>query len=152
MDEKPDAPIEEPTTEPYPLYEEKRLVIHDCDIIGSEGRQEMALSSAERSRLYRERHPERWKENLRKYMRKIRNEKRGVTEEWYHKTLEEQGGGCAVCGAPPIGKRRLAIDHDHRSGKTRGLLCTRCNLAAGYLGDNPDRAKLFEEYLRKWQK
>ena len=39
-----------------------------------------------------------------------------------------QAGACAMCAAAP---RRLLVDHDHRSGLVRGLLCTSCNTAEG---------------------
>lgn len=48
--------------------------------------------------------------------------------EQYEAMLAAQGGGCAICGAGPK-TRRLHIDHDHMSGKVRGLLCHRCNRA-----------------------
>ena len=44
----------------------------------------------------------------------------------YEALLELQGGGCAICGAPPK-TRRLHIDHDHKTMTLRGLLCHRCN-------------------------
>ena len=50
----------------------------------------------------------------------------GVTVEQYDAMLDAQGGGCAICGNPPK-TRRLDVDHDHRTGKVRGLLCHRCN-------------------------
>lgn len=50
----------------------------------------------------------------------------GVTDEEYAAMLERQGGGCAICGARPK-TRRLHVDHDHATGKVRGLLCHRCN-------------------------
>lgn len=46
----------------------------------------------------------------------------------YAARLEAQGGGCALCGAKPK-NRRLDVDHDHRTGEVRGLLCHRCNRA-----------------------
>jgi hypothetical protein len=46
--------------------------------------------------------------------------------ELYDRLLGEQGGVCAICGNPPK-TRRLHIDHDHKTGKVRGLLCHRCN-------------------------
>jgi hypothetical protein len=52
----------------------------------------------------------------------------GVTDADYDRMLNEQGGGCAICGNPPK-SRRLHVDHDHKTGKVRGLLCFRCNRA-----------------------
>lgn len=52
----------------------------------------------------------------------------GVTDEAYAELLARQGGGCAICGKPPKdGGRRLDVDHDHRTGEVRGLLCWTCN-------------------------
>lgn len=50
----------------------------------------------------------------------------GVTTEEYDAILTHQGGVCAICGTAPR-KKRLAVDHDHKTGKIRGLLCTQCN-------------------------
>lgn len=52
----------------------------------------------------------------------------GVSDEDYARMLAGQGGGCAICGAPPK-TRRLHVDHDHKTGAVRGLLCFRCNRA-----------------------
>lgn len=55
----------------------------------------------------------------------------GVTPEWYQSKLEEQGGGCALCGgkADSHGGVHFCIDHDHKTKTTRGLLCHRCNVS-----------------------
>jgi len=80
----------------------------------------------------------------------------GVSAEQYEEALSKQNGRCAVCGAghfalSPLGyRRRLAIDHDHATGQMRGLLCHKCNMAVGYMDDNPDRADLIAAYLRRW--
>lgn len=52
----------------------------------------------------------------------------GVSDSEYARLLEEQGGHCALCPAVPK-TRRLNVDHDHESGRVRGLLCHRCNRA-----------------------
>lgn len=48
--------------------------------------------------------------------------------ETHARLMREQGGVCAICGNPPK-KRPLHIDHNHRTGRVRGLLCYRCNRA-----------------------
>lgn len=51
----------------------------------------------------------------------------GITQQDYNTMLVAQSGACAICAkACPTGKR-LAVDHDHLSGKVRGLLCASCN-------------------------
>lgn len=61
----------------------------------------------------------------------------GVTRDQVAAQLTKQKGVCALCGREPSGsKRRLCIDHDHETGRFRGLLCVPCNAALGTLGDN----------------
>lgn len=50
----------------------------------------------------------------------------GITGDDYEALLKRQGGKCAICRARPKSKR-LAVDHDHKTGAVRGLLCSRCN-------------------------
>lgn len=50
----------------------------------------------------------------------------GITIEDYDNMLKAQGGVCIMCKRPPKSKR-LAIDHDHKTGRVRGLLCFICN-------------------------
>lgn len=50
----------------------------------------------------------------------------GLTAADYDALLRLQGGRCAICRAKPKSKR-LAVDHDHKTGAVRGLLCSRCN-------------------------
>jgi hypothetical protein len=55
--------------------------------------------------------------------------------------FEQQDGKCAICGKTHGHvtvngvKTKLAVDHDHATGKIRGLLCSRCNRGIGYLGE-----------------
>lgn len=54
--------------------------------------------------------------------------KYGITEDQYDAVYRKQSGCCAVCKRPSgTFKHRLAIDHDHKSGEIRGLLCIHCN-------------------------
>lgn len=73
----------------------------------------------------------------------------------YERLLVEQGGACAICRQPETRRHkngtlhRLCIDHDHKTGAIRGLLCTRCNIAVGSFKDNPEHMERAIEYLRK---
>jgi hypothetical protein len=53
---------------------------------------------------------------------------------------------CEICGS----KNKLGIDHDHKTGKIRGVLCTNCNTAIGLAKDSPDRLRLIIQYLERW--
>jgi hypothetical protein len=76
--------------------------------------------------------------------------------EYYRKTLSAlrwevmkiaQNGLCAICKiVPPRG--RLCVDHNHVTGKIRGLLCDGCNMAIGNFREDPVRMKRAIEYLR----
>ncbi len=70
--------------------------------------------------------PKMTKEDIRrdKYYRK----KYSVTLEWYNTQLEKQNNSCAICKRhESTFKRRLSLDHDHKTGEARGLLCFFCN-------------------------
>lgn len=71
-----------------------------------------------------------------------------LTPEDYEALLTTQDGLCAVCLRPP-GKMRLAVDHDHRSGLVRGLLCPTCNYAIGFWKDDVDRLDRAVQYLMR---
>ena len=64
--------------------------------------------------------------------------KYGITIEDYDRMLEDQGGRCAICRTndPGGSGSRFAVDHDHKTGKVRGLLCTNCNTGIGLLQDD----------------
>jgi hypothetical protein len=51
----------------------------------------------------------------------------GMQPGEYAKLMALQGGKCAICSGGSTAKRRLALDHDHVTGKPRGLLCRSCN-------------------------
>jgi hypothetical protein len=51
--------------------------------------------------------------------------------------LAAQGGGCAICGRAPSTKISLHIDHDHETGRIRGLLCFVCNNGLGQFQEDP---------------
>ena len=61
----------------------------------------------------------------------------------FEATVVEQGGGCALCGAIRDGKSKasLAVDHDHRTGEGRGVLCSYCNRSLSLIEDAEWRDK-----------
>ncbi len=65
----------------------------------------------------------------------------GMSRNEYEIVWAEQGGKCAICGNEETAKhqsgslRRLAVDHDHATGRFRGLLCTVCNQKLALLED-----------------
>lgn len=115
----------------------------------------------ERQQQWRKDHPEAYKASRAKYQKnnrtKILAAKRrqhlrayGLTPEAYDQLVAAQGGVCLICGGVPNGQwRRLQVDHCHKTGKIRGLLCVNCNRAIGYLGDDPDRAIRVAAYLKE---
>ena len=61
----------------------------------------------------------------------------GVSIDLYDAFFDYQGGRCAICGVHQDElARNLDVDHDHKTGKMRGLLCNRCNLLLGYSNDS----------------
>lgn len=88
------------------------------------------------SREWARKNPERHAANQRRAHLKS---KFGITPTDYDRMLVEQSGGCAICGKPPT-SRRLHVDHDHDTGKVRGLLCTRCNTSLGWLESHGEKA------------
>lgn len=71
----------------------------------------------------------------------------GITVEDYEKLFKAQKGKCAICGTsdPGQGKKHLCVDHCHKTGKVRGLLCHQCNRALGLLSDS---AKILEKSIK----
>lgn len=80
--------------------------------------------------------------------------KYGITYETYEKMSKNQGNLCAICNNPQIIKHivrneNLCLDHCHKSGKIRGLLCASCNIGIGHFKDNPEYLIAAAEYLKK---
>lgn len=72
----------------------------------------------------------------------------GISVEDYDRMLEEQNGGCYICGKSST-TRALDIDHDHSTGKVRGLLCSPHNRVLGLLDDDPEMLVAALIYLVK---
>lgn len=103
------------------------------DHINARQRAYWARTSTERNRATRD--------------RRFRTEY-GITHDEFDAMEAAQGGLCAACRGPQQhGWKRLCVDHDHATGKVRGLLCDFCNRAVGLLGDDASKARSLAEYL-----
>jgi hypothetical protein len=71
----------------------------------------------------------------------------GLTIDHYNSMLADQGGGCKICGATKAGPKRtnLAVDHCHTTGKIRGLLCNKCNVAVGFYEKHHEKVARYLE-------
>lgn len=72
----------------------------------------------------------------------------GMSNKEYNLKYEQQGGCCAICDKHQSElSLALAVDHDHRDGTIRDLLCSNCNLGIGNFQDNPDLMMRAIKYL-----
>jgi Recombination endonuclease VII len=74
----------------------------------------------------------------------------GISLEQYNQILKSQNGKCAICKKPELttNKRNLAVDHNHKTGRVRGLLCKGCNVGLGEFNENINTLKLAIQYLQ----
>lgn len=71
----------------------------------------------------------------------------GMSVEGYDALLAVQNGVCAICGQAPRNGYSLHVDHDHATGRVRGLLCFKHNNALGDFDDDPDLLMAAVRYL-----
>lgn len=77
----------------------------------------------------------------------IFQKKYGISVADYHAMLAAQNGACALCLEVPDNKR-LGVDHDHQTGRVRGLLCTKCNSGLERVDSIPDFLERAAAYLK----
>lgn len=74
-----------------------------------------------------------------------------ITLDQYNQMLEEQNYSCAICNRHQNEfKRSLAVDHSHKTGEIRGLLCGFCNIGIGNLQDDSEITDRASKYLKKF--
>lgn len=73
----------------------------------------------------------------------------GLSLTDYYRMLAAQNGVCAICKGPPSGRsvRHFCVDHDHVTGRVRGLLCGHCNSGLGQFRDHPGFMEAAALYL-----
>jgi hypothetical protein len=101
---------------------------------------------------YAERQKE-WRKNNPSRVLKSRLKNYGLTPEQYFAMLVDQKFVCKICQRPERVRNKdnqikpLAVDHCHKTGKVRGLLCQACNHAIGELNDDPQLCLRAAQYL-----
>ncbi len=136
----------------YKANREKRLAA--ASVYRSENKEKLAASI----KAWRESNPDKVvAQNKRTYAKlksPLYHHKRnlaryGLTVEQYEAMYRAQNGGCAICTGFNVAGRRLAVDHNHKTSKVRGLLCTGCNAAIGHAKESIDILKGIIAYLEK---
>lgn len=119
----------------------------------------MKKSQKQRSKEYRERHPEKYKQQCKNHSKiyyEKTKEKRRISKilKTYNLTLEEyyslykDGAFCSICGISEYeNNKKLAIDHCHKTGIVRGLLCNNCNHGLGKFKDSIQLLSKAIDYL-----
>lgn len=111
------------------------------------GKQYLRQANERRNRLKAE-DPVAWalmirKQQLKRYY--------GITLDEYKEMIEKQGGGCAICGKLE-GLNNMPVDHCHKQGHIRGILCHWCNKGLGQFFDNPETLRKAANYIDSWVK
>ena len=103
----------------------------------------------ERAREWRLKNGERSRSGVKAWQRKhplfSRYRKYDITESDLEQLLVKQDKKCAACSQELVG--RWAVDHDHKTGRVRGLLCQQCNVALGMLADSVIRIDQLKTYI-----
>jgi hypothetical protein len=72
----------------------------------------------------------------------------GTTPEQYDRVIASHDGKCAICKTTtPGGSGGFHLDHDHKTGNPRGMLCSACNRGIGFLADDAIKLYNASEYL-----
>ena len=114
----------------------KRCRCKQCESIGAKEKKKKALETDYLGTRLKER-----KDNLKRVF--------GMSLEEYDIKLNLQEGVCKICKSLCKSGKRLAVDHNHETGKIRDLLCGNCNGGLGKFLDNPELLIKAAEYLRK---
>jgi hypothetical protein len=96
------------------------------------------------------------KANPEKALNQSLRDRFGITLDEYKAKLLQQRGVCAICGHPETAAFRdkikmLSVDHNHKTGQIRGLLCDQCNRALGAAKEDPHILDSAIRYLMFWR-
>lgn len=115
----------------------------------------MPHKDPEARKAYQAEYKKKWKaanpDKVKQSQRRQDLKKYGLTPECYSTLYEKQGGRCAICGTTEQKGGRFktfCVDHDHETGRVRGLLCYDCNFGLGKFGDNISHLVAAIHYLQ----
>lgn len=101
------------------------------------------MEQIQKSKEYRLKNPEKVKWSI---INATYKSKYKITLDEYNEILKRQNFSCAVCDDIPT-KQRLHVDHNHITGKVRGLLCQPCNVSIGKMKENPNLLRKLADYI-----
>lgn len=137
----PRCEIEQPETE----YDQYRKVCKSCRRAEQRARYERRLAE---DPTFRERLTRKYRERARFYRQRDTWARIGVTFNQREQMAADQNGECAICHrVPGPDERMLGVDHDHETGRVRGLLCNPCNLILGHARDDVTVLQAAIDYL-----
>lgn len=90
-----------------------------------------------------------YKQNLNLYRSRKLRINFNISLETYENIYKDQLGVCAICKKNNLSGMRLAVDHDHKTGTIRGLLCLKCNRGLGCFEDQDELLVAAAKYLEK---
>lgn len=113
------------------------------------------VKSRAKMRENRLKNPEKARLNCRNQYHKNKNKhknyslkKYNIDLNDYNEILKNQNNCCAICKNPQSDFiKSLAVDHDHKTGRIRALLCEKCNVGLGSFRDNPELLRKAADYI-----
>lgn len=91
----------------------------------------------------------RYRDHKAKFQAYDLNKKFGLTVEQFQNLLDSQGGVCEICKSGFKPNKRPGVDHCHKTGKIRGILCDLCNKGIGHMRDSEEFLTAAAQYIRK---
>lgn len=97
----------------------------------------------------RERAPKKYKAGAERQKWYYVRKKFGLERADFERMFNAQSGCCPICTRQLVVGKNTCVDHDHKTGNVRGLLCRQCNLSLGLLGDDPESFERASLYLHR---
>jgi len=136
----------------YLLHKAEKLArSRECERAGlrKDDHKKWQLNNPDKVRAASERSNAKWRSSGKYrtwYLKRYYN----LSTEEYEKLLEQQNNLCGICGKN-LSEVSPCVDHEHETGRVRGLLCRRCNSGIGHFSDDPELIRKAIVYVRSVQ-